>query len=261
MMKICLLQPEAVSEMTKNDALIIVDCNRASYTEYPELVRRAQCIIVFDHHRQTTDCIDNAQLSYVELSSSSTCEMVVEIMQYINETVKLTKLDAEALYGGIMVDTNNFINRTGVRTFEAAAYLKKNGADVARVRRMFRDDLSDYKAKALAIQNTEIFMDGYALSVCSSQGVSSPTIVGAQAANELLNVKNVKASFVCTPYNDQVYISARSIDKINVQVIMEQFGGGGHMNLAGAQVRNKTTGEVIVMLKKVIETMIEEGEI
>lgn len=253
--------PDAVSEMTKNDALIVVDCNRASYTEYPELVRRAQCIIVFDHHRQTTDCIDNAQLSYVELSSSSTCEMVVEIMQYINETVKLTKLDAEALYGGIMVDTNNFINRTGVRTFEAAAYLKKNGADVARVRRMFRDDLSDYKAKAFAIQNTEIFMDEYALSVCNSQGVSSPTIVGAQTANELLNIKNVKASFVCTPYNDQIYISARSIDKINVQVIMEQFGGGGHMNLAGAQVRNKTAGEVIVMLKKVIETMIEEGEI
>lgn len=253
--------PEAVSEMTKNDALIVVDCNRASYTEYPELVRRAQCIIVFDHHRQTTDCIDNAQLSYVELSSSSTCEMVVEIMQYINETVKLTKLDAEALYGGIMVDTNNFINRTGVRTFEAAAYLKKNGADVARVRRMFRDDLSDYKAKAFAIQNTEIFMDEYALSVCNSQGVSSPTIVGAQTANELLNIKNVKASFVCTPYNDQIYISARSIDKINVQVIMEQFGGGGHMNLAGAQVRNKTASEVIVMLKKVIETMIEEGEI
>ena len=252
--------PEAVSEMTKNDALIIVDCNRASYTEYPELVRRAQCIIVFDHHRQTTDCIDNAQLSYVELSSSSTCEMVVEIIQYINETVKLTKLDAEALYGGIMVDTNNFINRTGVRTFEAAAYLKKNGADIARVRRMFRDELSDYKAKALAIQNTEIFMDEYALSVCNPQGVSSPTIVGAQAANELLNVKNVKASFVCTPYNDQVYISARSIDKVNVQVIMEQFGGGGHMNLAGAQVRNKTTGEVIVMLKKIIEKMIEEGE-
>ncbi|RHD18938.1 DHHA1 domain-containing protein [Eubacterium ventriosum] len=186
--------------------------------------------------------------------------MVVEIIQYINETVKLTKLDAEALYGGIMVDTNNFINRTGVRTFEAAAYLKKNGADIARVRRMFRDELSDYKAKALAIQNTEIFMDEYALSVCNPQGVSSPTIVGAQAANELLNVKNVKASFVCTPYNDQVYISARSIDKVNVQVIMEQFGGGGHMNLAGAQVRNKTTGEVIVMLKKIIEKMIEEGE-
>lgn len=252
--------PDALDEMTKNDALIIVDCNRASYTEYPELVRRAQCIIVFDHHRQPTDCIDNAQLSYVELSSSSTCEMVVEIIQYITENVKLSKLEAEALYGGIMVDTNNFINRTGVRTFEAAAYLKKNGADIARVRRMFRDELSDYKAKALAIQNTEIFMDEYALSVCEPQGVSSPTVVGAQAANELLNVKNVKASFVCTPYNDQIYISARSIGKVNVQVVMEQFDGGGHMNLAGAQIKNKTTEEVIDMLKQIILQMIQEGE-
>mgnify|MGYP002566381679 FL=1 len=186
--------------------------------------------------------------------------MVVEIMQYIPETVKINKIEAEALYGGIMVDTNNFTNRTGV-TFEAAAYLKKNGADITRVRRMFRDDINDYKAKAAAVQNTEIYKDCYAISVCTAKNVSSPTVVGAQAANELLNIKNVKASFVCTPYNDQVYISARSIDKINVQVIMEQFGGGGHMNLAGAQVRNKTTGEVIVMLKKVIETMIEEGEI
>ncbi len=251
---------DALDKMTKNDALIIVDCNRASYTEYPELVRRAQCIIVFDHHRQPTDCIDNAQLSYVELSSSSTCEMVVEIIQYITENVKLSKLETEALYGGIMVDTNNFINRTGVRTFEAAAYLKKNGADIARVRRMFRDELSDYKAKALAIQNTEIFMDEYALSVCEPQGISSPTVAGAQAANELLNVKNIKASFVCTPYNDQIYISARSIGKVNVQVIMEQFGGGGHMNLAGAQIKNKTTEEVIDMLKQTILQMIQEGE-
>ena len=112
--------------------------------------------------------IDNAQLSYIELSSSSTCEMVVEIMQYINETVKLTKLEAEAIYGGIMIDTNNFINRTGVRTFEAAAYLKKNGADITKVRRMFRDDLNDYKAKAKAIENTEVFMDEYAISVCNA---------------------------------------------------------------------------------------------
>lgn len=257
---IFILGADALDKMTKNDALIIVDCNRASYTEYPELVRRAQCIIVFDHHRQPTDCIDNAQLSYVELSSSSTCEMVVEIIQYITENVKLSKLEAEALYGGIMVDTNNFINRTGVRTFEAAAYLKKNGADIARVRRMFRDELSDYKAKALAIQNTEIFMDEYALSVCEPQGISSPTVAGAQAANELLNVKNIKASFVCTPYNDQIYISARSIGKVNVQVIMEQFDGGGHMNLAGAQIKNKTTEEVIDMLKQTILQMIQEGE-
>lgn len=252
---------EAAEKISKNDALLIVDCSRLGYTEYPELVRRAQCIVVFDHHRQTTDAIDNAQLSYIELSSSSTCEMVVEIMQYIKETVKLTKPEAEALYGGIMVDTNNFTNRTGVRTFEAAAYLKKNGADITRVRRMFRDDISDYKAKAIAIQNTEIYMDEYAISVCLAQGVPSPTVVGAQAANELLNVKNVKASFVCTPYNDQIYISARSIDKVNVQLIMEEFGGGGHMNLAGAQVKDKSVGEVTELLKQVISKRLEEGEI
>lgn len=253
--------PEAAADMTKNDALIVVDCSRANYTEYPELVRRSQCLLVFDHHRQSTDVIDNAQLSYIELSSSSTCEMVVEIMQYINETVKLTKLEAEAIYGGIMIDTNNFTNRTGVRTFEAAAYLKKNGADITKVRRMFRDDIDDYKAKAMAIQNTEIFMDEYAISVCNASNVSSPTVVGAQTANELLNVKDIKASFVFTPYADQIYISARSIDKVNVQVIMEEFGGGGHMNLAGAQVRDCSVGEAIRMLKQIIERKLEEGDI
>lgn len=252
---------EAQNLMTKNDALIIVDCNRAEYTEYPELVRRAQCIVVFDHHRQTTDVIDNAQLSYIELSASSASEMVVEVMQYIKEPVKLLKMEAEALYGGIMVDTSNFTNRTGVRTFEAAAYLKKHGADIAGVRRMFRDDMNDYKARATAIQNAEIFLEEYALSICVANNVSSPTVVGAQAANELLNVKGVKASFVCTPYNDQVYISARSVDKVNVQLIMEQFGGGGHMNLAGAQVKDKQAGEVIFMLKQMIRQMLQEGEL
>lgn len=250
----------AASNMGKNDALIIVDCSRAGYTEYPELVRRAQCLLVFDHHRQSEDVIDNAQLSYIELASSSTCEMVVEIMQYIPETVKINKLEAEAVYGGIMIDTNNFTNRTGVRTFEAAAYLKRNGADITKVRRMFRDDIGDYKAKATAIQNTEIYKEAYAISVCTAKDVSSPTVVGAQAANELLNVKGVKASFVCTPYNDQIYISARSIDKVNVQLIMEEFNGGGHMNLAGAQVRDKSLGEVIQLLKNIISKRIEEGD-
>ena len=252
---------EAADNMTKNDALIVVDVSRANYTEYPELVRRARCLLVFDHHRQSTDVIDNAQLSYIELSSSSTCEMVVEIMQYINENVKLTKLEAEAIYGGIMIDTNNFTNRTGVRTFEAAAYLKKNGADISKVRRMFREDIEDYKARAMAIQNTEIFMDEYAISVCDADNVSSPTVVGAQTANELLNVKDVKASFVFTPYGEQIYISARSVDNVNVQVIMEELGGGGHMNLAGAQVRDSSVEEAVSILKQIIERKSEEGEI
>lgn len=252
---------EASSRIGKNDALIIVDCSRAAYTEHPDLVRRAQCVMVFDHHRQSADVIDNAQLSYIELSSSSTCEIVVEIMQYIPETVRLNKVEAEAIYGGIMIDTNNFTNRTGVRTFEAAAYLKKNGADITKIRRIFRDDIDGYKARAAVIQNTEIYKEEYAISVFTAKGVSSPTVVGAQAANELLNVKGVKASFVCTPYNDQIYISARSLDKINVQLIMEEFGGGGHMNLAGAQVKDKSLGEVIQLLKNVISKKLEEGEI
>lgn len=251
---------DAASKIGKNDALIIVDCSRAGYTEHPELVRRTQCLLVFDHHRQAEDVIDNAQLSYIELASSSTCEMVVEIMQYIPETVKINKLEAEAVYGGIMIDTNNFTNRTGVRTFEAAAFLKRNGADITKVRRMFRDDIGEYKAKATAIQNTEIYKNEYAISVCTAKEVSSPTVIGAQAANELLNVKGVKASFVCTAYNDQIYISARSLDKINVQLIMEEFGGGGHMNLAGAQVKDKSLGEVIQSLKNIISKRIEEGD-
>lgn len=254
--------PEALERLDKNDALIVVDVNRAGYTEYPELVRQAGCIIVFDHHRQTTDDIDHAQLSYIEPSASSACEMVVEVMQYISETVRLTKLEAEALYSGIMIDTNNFTDRTGVRTFEAAAYLRKSGADISRVRRMFRDDMADYKAKAMAIQNTEIFLDEFALSTYVPTGEEiSPTVVGAQAANELLNVKNIKASFVLTPYNDQIYISARSIGNVNVQIIMEELGGGGHMNLAGAQMKDTTVPQVMKLLKNTIEQKIEEGDL
>ncbi len=252
---------QAVANITKNDVLVIVDCSRANYTEEPELVRRAQCIVVFDHHRQTKDVIDDAQLDYIELSASSTCEMVVEIMQYINETVRLSKIEAEAMYAGVMVDTNNFTNRTGVRTFEAAAYLRKHGADITKVRRMFRNGIDDYKVRAMAINNTEVFMKEYAISICDGDGVVSPTVVGAQVANELLNVKDIKASFVCTPYNGKIYISARSLDKINVQVLMEEFGGGGHMNLAGAQVDGATASEVVETLKKVIRTKIEEGDI
>lgn len=253
---------EAEERMGKNDALIVVDVSRAGYTEHPRLVRQAHCIIIFDHHRQTTDVIEGAQLSYVELSASSASEMVVEIMQYINETVKLTKMEAEALYSGIMIDTNNFTDRTGVRTFEAAAYLRKKGADITRVRRMFREEMSDYKAKAKAIENAEIYLDEYAISTYIPNGQEeSPTVVGAQAANELLNVKNMKASFVLTPYNDQIYISARSLGKVNVQVLMEDFGGGGHMNLAGAQIKKAEITDVIQELKEKINKRIEEGDL
>ncbi len=251
---------EALDQITKNDVLIVVDCHSADYAEEPGLVNRAQTKVVVDHHRQKEDAIENVQLSYIELTASSSCELVVEIMQYINETVRLTVKEANTMYSGIMVDTNNFTRRVGVRTFEAAAYLRKKGAEIATVNKMFRNKLEDYKAKADTISNAEIYKDVYAISVCDAKDVDSPTTVGAQAANELLTVKDIKASFVLTPYNDQVYISARSMDK-NVQVLMEEFGGGGHMTLAGAQVKGAKVEDVVKQLKKLITAKIKEGEL
>lgn len=251
---------EALDIYRKGDLVIVVDVNKPSLTECPELLN-ADAIVVLDHHRQGSEKIEGALLSYIETYASSACELVTEIIQYFDEYIKLKQQEADALYSGIIIDTNNFSNRTGVRTFEAAAFLRKSGADVSRVRKMFRDDMADYKAKAEAIRNSEIFMDLYAIAVCPAGGLESPTVVGAQTANELLNIKGVRASFVVTAYNDQMYISARSIDEVNVQLVMEKFGGGGHINLAGAQLKGCTEAEAVNLIKKTLRTMIEEGEI
>ena len=160
-----------------------------------------------------------------------------------------------------MIDTNNFMAKTGVRTFEAAAFLRRNGADVTRVRKMFRDEMQDYKARAEAVRIAELYRDEYAISVCPSEGLESPTIIGAQAANELLNINSVKASFILTNYQGKIYISARSIDEVNVQIIMERLGGGGHINIAGAQLEGVTVEEGVRKMKEVLDTMIEEGAI
>jgi c-di-AMP phosphodiesterase-like protein len=187
--------------------------------------------------------------------------MVSEILQYIGDNVKIHAEEADSLYSGIMVDTNNFMNKTGVRTFEAAAFLRRNGADVTRVRKLFREDASEYKAKADAVSQAEIYKGAYAISICNSEDIVSPTIIGAQAANELLNIKGIKASFVCTEYQNMVYVSARSIDEVNVQLVMERLGGGGHMTMAGCQMEGMTVTEAIGIIKKTIDTMIEEGEL
>ncbi|MCR5835846.1 MAG: DHH family phosphoesterase [Lachnospiraceae bacterium] len=251
----------ALAVANKNTLLIVVDVNRPSYTECPELIKKTGSVVVLDHHRQSAEVFENPLLSYIEPYASSACEMVSEILQYIDEGVKLKQQEADAMYGGIMIDTNNFTNRTGVRTFEAAAFLRRNGADVTRVRKMFRDDMADYKAKAVAIQSAEVYREQFAIASCPSEGISMPTVVGSQAANELLNIKGIKASFVCTPFNDMIYVSARSIDDINVQLIMEKLGGGGHLNLAGAQLTDCTVTEAIYRIKETIDNMIEEGDL
>lgn len=252
---------QAIEHVSDNAALVVVDVNKPSITECPELLRLCKSIVVLDHHRQGTEVIENATLSYVEAYASSACEMVSEILQYTGEDIKIRPEEADAMYAGIVVDTNNFVSKTGVRTFEAAAFLRRNGADVTRVRKLFRENAAEYKAKADAVSQAEIYKGAYAISTCTNQDIQSPTVVGAQAANELLNIKGVKASFILTEYQNQIFISARSIDEVNVQVIMEHLGGGGHMNIAGCQMDDVSVAEAIGVLKHTIDTMIEEGEL
>lgn len=251
---------EALAKVGNNTLLVVVDVNRANYTECPELIGKCRQTVVIDHHRQADDQIENATLSYVEPYASSACEMVAEILQYICDNIRIKSIEADTLYAGIVIDTNNFTNKAGARTFEAAAFLRRNGADIVRVRKLLRGDMNEYKAKAETVRHAEVYKH-YALSVCPSSGLQSPTIVGAQAANELLNITGIKASIVFTYYNDTIYLSARSIDEVNVQLIMERLGGGGHMTIAGAQLKDMSLEDAITLVKKTIDTMETEGAI
>ncbi len=250
---------EALQLNNQNTAVVVVDTNKPGYTECPELLEDCKTIVVLDHHRTGEDRIENATLSYVESYASSACEMVAEVLQYLDDSIKIKGIEADCLYAGIMIDTNNFMAKTGVRTFEAAAFLRRNGADITRVRKLFRNDLEDYKARADAVRNAELYKGKYAISLCRfGDEIGSPTVVGAQAANELLNINLVKASFVLTEYRGTVYISARAIDEINVQLIMESLGGGGHINIAGAQLSDTTLEEAAESLKRAIDEIAEE---
>lgn len=252
---------QAIENAGPNAVLVVVDVNKPSLTECPELLKMCKSIVVLDHHRSGTETIENATLSYVETYASSACEMVSEILQYISDSLRIRNEEADSMYAGMVVDTDSFVSKTGVRTFEAAAFLRRNGADVTRVRKLFRENAAEYKAKADAVSQAEIYRNAYAISVCNSEGIVSPTIAGAQAANELLDIRGVKASFVLTEFMGKIFFSARSIDEVNVQVIMERMGGGGHLNMAGCQKENITVYEGIDMLKKTLDKMIEEGEI
>ena len=251
---------QALEMIGNNAVLVVVDVNKPSITECPDLLKHCNSIVVFDHHRQGSEVIENATLSYIEAYASSTCEMVSEILQYTSDTLRIKSEEADCLYAGIMIDTDNFMAKAGVRTFEAVAFLRRNGADVTRVRKLFRDDAIEYKTKADAVSQAEIYRQSYAITVCRGEHVQNPTIVGAQAANELLNIKGVKASFVLTPYNGKIFVSARSIDEANVQVVMERMGGGGHMNMAGCQLECDIP-DGIVIIKRTLDTMIKEGEL
>ena len=201
-------------------------------------------------------------LSYTEPYASSTCEMIAEVLQYFDEDIKLSAQEADAIYAGILIDTNNFVSKTGVRTFEAAAYLRRCGAEVTRVRKMLRNDMACVQGESgsrAACRSVTTNM--FAISVCPADNIESPTVACAQAANELLNIIGIRASFVLTEYHDRIYVSARSIDEINVQLVMERLGGGGHMNSAGAQLTGCTLEDAKRTIENTLDEMIREGDI
>ena len=243
----------------RNTVVVVVDTNRPSYTECEDILRMTPTVVVFDHHRRGSEIITPAVLSYIETNASSACEMVAEILQYFADNVRLKGGEADCIYAGIMIDTDNYMRKTGVRTFEASAFLRRCGADVTRVRKMFRNDMAEYKARAEAVRHAEVYR-GFALTVCPGKGLESPTIVGSQAANELLNITGVKASIVLTEYNGRIYVSARSIDEVNVQVIMEKLGGGGHLNMAGVQLEC-SLDEAMKLIRETLDEMFKEGEL
>lgn len=252
---------EALDVVDYNTLLVIVDVHRPNLTECPELLQKTRHIVVLDHHRQSGDVVENAVLSYIEPYASSACEMVAEILQYIEDNLKLRQVEADAMYAGMIIDTNNFLTKTGVRTFEAAAFLRRCGADITRVRKMFRSSNYEYQIRAESISQMEIYLEHYAITECKANGAESPTVLGAQVANELLNISEVKASFVLTAYNNMIYVSARSIDELNVQVVMEKLGGGGHMSVAATQLRDVDMPRAKQMIRDVLLYMYNEGEL
>ena len=250
---------DAEGLMNSKVLLVIVDVHRASYVENPKLLEMTDRLVVFDHHRRSADYIDNAVLTYYESYISSTCEMIAEILQYIGEKVKLTNIEADALLAGITVDTKNFVFKTGVRTFEAAAFLRRNGADSSRVRMLFQSDMLAYKARATALNDAKIYKDEIAITSIEAE-VENRSIIAAQTADELLNIKGIMASFAMSKLGDYISISARSHGEINVQVIMEILGGGGHQTVAGAQLEVDTIEEAEAKLIETIDKYFEEGE-
>lgn len=235
----------------ENSLLIIVDTHKKSYTCVPDIMDNFDKIVIIDHHRRGPEFINNAMLTYHELYASSTSELVTELLMYV-PNLKLTKAEAECLYAGILIDTKNFSFKTGVRTFEVAAYLKRVGLDISEVKQIFQNDFETYLAKVEIVKNAEILDKQIAISICDNVYENMPTLA-AQAADELLNISGILASFVLCKIDNVIMISSRSMGDINVQAIMEKIGGGGHLTFAGAQIAGITLDEAKTKVVEAIE--------
>ncbi|MEG0250643.1 MAG: DHH family phosphoesterase [Peptostreptococcus sp.] len=250
---------KAIDMCDKDTLIIVVDTHRPSYTECPELLEISKRLVVIDHHRRGVEYISDTVLLFHEIYVSSTCEMVTELIQYTDYDIKIHRLTAEGLLGGIYLDTKNFEFKTGVRTFEAASYLRNIGADTLAVKKFFNSYAEDFLVKAEIIQRTEIINERICLAY-SKKEIDNINIVIAKAADELLNIKNIDASFVLGMKGDTVFVSARSLGNINVHILMEKIGGGGHIDIAGTQIRDVSLTQAYDMVKKVIEDYLEDEE-
>lgn len=251
---------EAIEMITDQDLLVVVDTHRPSFTEYPILLEKTDRVVLIDHHRMGTEQIENAVLRYTEPYASSTCELVAEILQYIDNKQKIDKIEAEAMLAGIAVDTKNFSFKTGVRTFDAASFLRRLGADTTMVKQLFQDDIGTFVAKSNIVSTASMFRENIAIAICPSD-IDNPQLVAAQGADELLNIRGITASFVIGQKGeDMIFISGRSLGDINVQLIMEKLGGGGHLEVAGAQLRDVTIEEARLKLEEAINEFFEEEE-
>ena len=255
-----IITPEEAEEMIYDSSLLVlVDNHKPSFTEAPQLLNLTDKIVVIDHHRRGAEFIKDPVLTYLEPYASSTCELVTEVLYYMQDKLKLKKHEADALLAGITVDTKNFTFKTGVRTFEAASILKRAGADTFSVRQLFRDEHSVFIQKAEVIRNSKVIFDKIAIGRLNIDDENS-LLIAAQSANELLNILGIEASFVLTPSGDKIHISGRSLGNISVQLILERLGGGGHLTSAGAQIEGKTIDEAEEILKEAIEEYLREGE-
>ena len=233
---------EALNEVSKDTLLVIVDTSKNNYVEVPELLEKTSKIVVIDHHRKSPEFIENTILTFHEVYASSAAELVTEILQYVETDIELTDLEAEGLYAGIMMDTKNFTFKTGVRTFEAAAYLRKKGVDILKVKKWFQSNLKSYNQIADIVKSAEITNDTIGISIYDKEDKNA-NLICAKAADELLTISDITASFVLGKSGDRIFVSGRSIGDINVQLILEKLGGGGHITVAGAQLDGMTIEE------------------
>ncbi len=248
---------EAAMRISPSSMLVVVDTQLSGFTVSPGLLEMADTVVVIDHHIRGTSSIENAALFYHDPYSSSACELVTEVMQYFGDDLRPLPIDLEALLCGITLDTKGFSFNTGVRTFEAASYLRRLGADTTVTRQLVQDDLKTYLAKTEIVRSADI-VDGVAVAVCP-EGVSKASLVVAQAADALLTIRGVIASFVVSRVDDNVVISGRSLGDVNVQLILESLGGGGHATIAAVKLPGIEVTEAVVRLKKAIKKYMKEG--